>query len=179
MSKTEDRLEQAQAARSGPRAHAAVTDGAATTADGRDAAATLPLAAYVPMGAVSRYERPKAAIKSDKTKSWISRAAPVVMSHKKQWFAALIFAFAGLMVQVWIPLLLQNGITDAIEHNTAGLRTYVIFIGVLGLLTGAFGYISRSNLFKVAYSIEFDLRNLLYEHFTRMSFPFYDRVLWS
>ena len=89
MSKTEDRLEQARAAGSGPRAHAAVTE-AATTADGRDAAATLPLAAYVPMGAVSRYERPKAAIKSDKTKSWISRAAPVVMSHKKQWFAALI-----------------------------------------------------------------------------------------
>jgi ATP-binding cassette subfamily B protein len=28
----------------------------------------------------------------------------------------------------------------------------------------------------VAYSIEFDLRNLLYEHFSRMSFPFYDRV---
>jgi ATP-binding cassette subfamily B protein len=98
------------------------------------------------------------------------------MSHKKQWFAALIFAFAGLMVQVWIPLLLQNGITDAIVRNTGGLRNYVILIGALGLLTGGFGYISRSNLFKVAYNIEFDLRNMLYEHFTRMSFPFYDRV---
>jgi ATP-binding cassette subfamily B protein len=98
------------------------------------------------------------------------------MSHKKQWFAALIFAFAGLMVQVWVPLLLQNGITDAIAHNTAGLRNHVILIGVLGLATGVFGYISRSNLFKVAYNIEFDLRNMLYEHFTRMSFPFYDRV---
>ena len=39
-----------------------------------------------------------------------------------------------------------------------------------------FGYIARGNLFKVAYSLEFDLRNILYEHFTRMSFPFYDRV---
>jgi len=44
------------------------------------------------------------------------------------------------------------------------------------LFTGVFGYISRNNLFKVAYAIEFDLRNILYEHFTRMSFPFYDRV---
>ena len=177
MSKTEDQLEQAQAAGNGRvGADAAVTHGAATTTHGKDAAPTLPLAAYVPMGAVSRYEKPKAAIKSDTTKSWISRAAPVVMSHKKQWFAALIFAFAGLMVQVWIPLLLQNGITDAIVHNTAGLRNYVILIGGLGLLTGGFGYISRSNLFKVAYAIEFDLRNMIYEHFTRMSFPFYDRV---
>ena len=27
-----------------------------------------------------------------------------------------------------------------------------------------------------AYEIEFDLRNIIYEHLTRMSFPFYDRV---
>jgi ATP-binding cassette, subfamily B, bacterial len=177
MSKTEDRLEQTRAAGNGRAGtDAAVTHDGSGTTDGTDAGRGLPLAAYVPMGAASRYAKPKAAIKSDTTKSWISRAAPVVMSHKKQWFAALIFAFAGLMVQVWIPLLLQNGITDALVHNTAGLRNYVILIGVLGLFTGGFGYISRSNLFKVAYGIEFDLRNMLYEHFTRMSFPFYDRV---
>ncbi len=170
MSKTENRLEE-----SGAPAPAAgngrTTDGAVATAE-----RALPLAAYVPTGAVSRYERPKATVDPDESKSWIRRAAPIVMSHKKQWFAAVIFAFAGLMIQVWIPLLLQNGIGDAIAKNTAGLRNYVILIAVLGVLTGAFGYISRSNLFKVAYSIEFDLRNMLYEHFSRMSFPFYDRV---
>ena len=170
MSKTEDRLEESGApAPTGGNGH--VPDGAVATAE-----EALPFAAYIPMGAVSRYEKPKATIDPDVTKSWIRRAAPIVMSHKKQWFAALIFAFAGLMIQVWIPLLLQNGITDALVHNTGGLRDYVIFIAVLGLFTGLFGYISRSNLFKVAYSIEFDLRNTLYEHFSRMSFPFYDRV---
>ncbi len=38
------------------------------------------------------------------------------------------------------------------------------------------GYISRTALFRVAYDIEFDLRNIIYEHLTQMSFPFYDRV---
>jgi ATP-binding cassette, subfamily B, bacterial len=38
------------------------------------------------------------------------------------------------------------------------------------------GYVSRLFLFETAYSIEFDLRNLIYEHLTTMSFPFYDRV---
>ena len=170
MSKTENRLEESGlptlAAGNGR-----VADGAVATAE-----KSLPLAAYVPTGAISRYEKPKATVDPDESKSWIRRAAPIVMSHKTQWFAAVLFAFAGLMIQVWIPLLLQNGIGDAIAKNTAGLRNYVILIAVLGLFTGAFGYISRSNLFKVAYSIEFDLRNLLYEHFTRMSFPFYDRV---
>ncbi len=170
MSKTEDRLEESGAP-SPAAGNGQMLDGAVTTAE-----KTLPLAAYVPTGAISRYEKPKATVDPDESKSWIKRAAPIVMAHKKQWFAAVIFAFAGLMIQVWIPLLLQNGIADAIVKNTAGLRNYVILIAVLGLFTGAFGYISRSNLFKVAYSIEFDLRNLLYEHFSRMSFPFYDRV---
>ncbi|HEX4161032.1 MAG TPA: ABC transporter ATP-binding protein, partial [Acidimicrobiales bacterium] len=171
MSKTEDRLEESRTPAPAAGNGRVATDGAVTTAE-----KTLPLAAYVPTGAVSRYEKPKASVDPDESKSWIKRAAPIVMAHKKQWFAAVFFAFAGLMIQVWIPLLLQNGIGDALVKNTAGLRNYVILIAVLGLFTAAFGYISRSNLFKVAYAIEFDLRNLLYEHFSRMSFPFYDRV---
>ncbi len=77
---------------------------------------------------------------------------------------------------MWIPKILQNGITNALINKTQPLHNYVELIGVLALFTGLFGYISRTNLFKVAYAIEFDLRNILYEHFTRMSFPFYDRV---
>ena len=38
------------------------------------------------------------------------------------------------------------------------------------------GYVSRLFLFKTAYGFEFDLRNIIYEHLTTMSFPFYDRV---
>ena len=53
---------------------------------------------------------------------------------------------------------------------------YVEWLAVLGICIGIFGYISRINQFKLTYDIEFDLRNILYEHFTRMSFPFYDRV---
>ncbi len=170
MSKTEDRLDDNSQTVTVSDAASGTSDTVAVHAEG------LPLAAYVPTGALSRYEKPKASINPDTTQSWIRRAAPIVMSHKKQWFAAIIFAFAGLMIQVWVPLLLQNGITDALVKNTAGLRNLVILIAVLGVFTGAFGYISRSNLFKVAYSIEFDLRNMLYEHFSRMSFPFYDRV---
>jgi ATP-binding cassette subfamily B protein len=170
MSKTEDRLAESGAA--APTAgNSQVADGSVATEEKQ-----LPFAAYVPMGTMSRYERPTATINPDTKLSWIKRAAPIVMAHKKQWFAALIFAFAGLMIQVWVPLLLQHGITDALVNNTAGVRNYVILIAVLGVFTAAFGYISRSNLFKVAYSIEFDLRNMLYEHFSRMSFPFYDRV---
>ena len=37
-------------------------------------------------------------------------------------------------------------------------------------------YTSRRYMLKTAYRIEYDLRNIIYEHLSRMSFPFYDRV---
>ena len=167
MSKTEDRLDESTPANG----HGAVTTGTTTLP-----ARGLPLAAYVPMGVTSRYAKPKATVDPDRSKSWIRRAAPIVMAHKVQWFSALIFSFLGLIIQVWIPKILQEGITNALILRTHPLHSYVELIAVLGVFTGIFGYISRTNLYKVAYAIEFDLRNMLYEHFTRMSFPFYDRV---
>ncbi len=171
MSKTEDRLEQGRA--TGATGNGRVSDEAAGT---QEMTRGLPLAAYVPMGATSRYAAPKATVHPDRSKGWIRRAAPIVMAHKLSWYSALIFSFVGLVIQVWIPKILQNGITNALILRTHPLHTYVIEIALLGLAVGLSGYISRTNLFKVAYGIEFDLRNILYEHFTRMSFPFYDRV---
>ena len=176
MSKTEDRLDPigtatTEAAANGQVATEAVGD-RSSVLDGRG----LPLAAYVPMGVTSRYAKPKATVDPDRSKKWIKRAAPIVLAHKRQFFSALIFSFLGLIIQVWIPKILQNGITNALILKTQPLHNYVELIAVLALFTGIFGYISRTNLFKVAYAIEFDLRNILYEHFTRMSFPFYDRV---
>ena len=171
MSKTEDRLDQTGAGEGPAAGNGRVAEEAVGTPDG-----TLPFAAYVPMGEMSRYAAPKRTIDPDRSKSWIKRAAPIVMAHKLTWFSALIFSFLGLIIQVWIPKILQNGITNALILRTTPLHTYVELIAVLGVFTGLFGYISRTNLFKTAYAIEFDLRNMLYEHFTRMSFPFYDRV---
>ncbi|MGO9853867.1 MAG: ABC transporter ATP-binding protein [Acidimicrobiales bacterium] len=170
MSKTEDRFQSAATPVDGNGSVA--VDPVGTGEEVRQ----LPLAAYVPMGVTSRYVAPKATVDPDRSKSWIKRAAPIVMAHKLQWYSALIFSFLGLIIQVWIPKILQNGITNALIARTQPLHDYVELIAVLAFFTGLFGYISRTNLYKVAYAIEFDLRNILYEHFTRMSFPFYDRV---
>jgi len=135
-----------------------------------------PLASYVPMGLMSRYKAPQATIDPDKSKSWIWRAFPIVKSHKRYFLTALIGSFVGLVIQVLIPRILQDGLTNALILHTVPLHVYVWWISGLGVATGIAGYISRTNLFRVAYDIEFDLRNTIYEHFTRMSFPFYDRV---
>jgi ATP-binding cassette subfamily B protein len=151
-------------------------DGVSTTATPR-----LPLAAYVPMGLTSDYKAPRATIDPDQAKSWLKRAWPIVRAHKGAFSAMLITSFIGLVIQVQIPKLLQDAIDNSLlarrqGHVPVPLHVYVIWVVVLGLVGGIVGYISRTTLFRVAYNIEFDLRNIIYEHLTRMSFPFYDRV---
>jgi ATP-binding cassette, subfamily B, bacterial len=138
---------------------------------------TLPLAAYVPMGVTSNYKAPNATVDPDTSKSWLRRAYPIVASHKRHFLTALILSFVGLVLQVQIPQLLNHAIDNSLgPHPTVPLHFYVDWVIALGLVGGVAGYISRTSLFKVAYDIEFDLRNGIYEHLTRMSFPFYDRV---
>jgi ATP-binding cassette subfamily B protein len=137
----------------------------------------LPLAAYVPMGATSNYKAPKATVDPDSSKSWIKRAYPIVASHKRHFLIALILSFVGLVLQLVIPQLLSDAINNSLgAHRTVPLHFYVYWTVVLGVVGGVAGYFSRTSLFKVAYDIEYDLRNGIYEHLTRMSFPFYDRV---
>jgi ATP-binding cassette, subfamily B, bacterial len=147
----------------------------------RTAVPNLPLATYVPMGLTSDYKAPRATVDPDKSKTWLKRAWPIVMAHKGFFASALILSFVGLVIQVQIPQLLQNAIDNSLlppepHHQSVPLHVYVTWIVVLGLVGGVAGYISRTSLFHVAYDIEFDLRNIVYEHLTRMSFPFYDRV---
>ncbi len=87
-----------------------------------------------------------------------------------------MLSFVGLVLQVQIPNLLNRAIDNSIERHTVPLSFYVSWILALGGVGAITGYFSRLFLFKTAYNIEYDLRNVIYEHLTRMSFPFYDRV---
>jgi ATP-binding cassette, subfamily B, bacterial len=152
-------------------------DALATTAVAPEESRQLPLAAYVPMGTTTNYKAPKATVDPDASKSWIKRAYPIVASHKGHFLVALILSFLGLVLQLVIPQLLSDAIDNSLGRRpTVALHFYVYWIVVLGLVGGVAGYFSRTSLFKVAYDIEYDLRNGIYEHLTRMSFPFYDRV---
>ena len=53
---------------------------------------------------------------------------------------------------------------------------YVGIIVVLACVRFVLNYTSRLYMLKTAYRIEYDLRNIMYEHLSRMSFSFYDRV---
>jgi ATP-binding cassette subfamily B protein len=129
-----------------------------------------------PVGIESRYRPPRATIDPDQSKSWIGRARPVVMSHKTTLFAALLLSFVALVLQVQIPNLLNQAITNSLQRHTVPLSHYVALVAGLAVAAGIAAFISRLFLLRTAYALEFDLRNIIYTHLTRMSFGFYDRV---
>jgi ATP-binding cassette subfamily B protein len=131
---------------------------------------------FVPSGIESRYRPPRAWIDPDKSKSWLGRARPIVLSHKRTLVTALGLSFVALLLQVQIPNLLNNAVTNSLERHTVPLSHYTWLVFGLAVAAGISAYVSRLFLMRTAYAIEFDLRNMLYVHLTRMEFGFYDRV---
>jgi ATP-binding cassette subfamily B protein len=97
-------------------------------------------------------------------------------SHQGIFITALVLSFFGLVLQVQIPNLLNHAIDNSIQKHTVPLSHYVWWVVGLGVAGAIAGYFSRLFLFETAYDIEYDLRNIIYEHLTKMSFSFYDRV---
>jgi len=131
---------------------------------------------FVPIDEVARNEAPPAGIDPDRSLSWLRRAMPIMRAHKGIFATSLTLSFIGLVFQVMIPNLLNLAISNSIEAHTVALSYYVWWIVGLGVAAGITGYVARLFLFETAYDIEYDLRNIIYEHLTKMSFSFYDRV---
>jgi ATP-binding cassette, subfamily B, bacterial len=129
-----------------------------------------------PLTETSRYRPPRATIDPDQTRSWLGRAMPIVKAHKATLLTALILSFVGLILQVQIPELLNDAVTNSLQAHRVPLSHYTWLVLGLAIAAGISAYISRLFLMRTAYAMEFDLRNIIYNHLTRMSFSFYDRV---
>ena len=130
-----------------------------------------------PLGGVhSTYPGPRARISTDPTLSWWRRILPIIASHRVAFVASISLSFASLIFQTLVPNLLNGAITNALARHAASLHRAVVEIIILGVLAGASGIVSRHYLYRTAYEVEADLRSLIYEHLTWLSFSFYDRV---
>jgi ATP-binding cassette subfamily B protein len=137
--------------------------------------------AYFPTGITSRYRKPPAKPDADASLPWLRRVLPVLRGHRVGFATFIVLSFASSVFQILAPNVLNNAtnaITGYVEHKgpRPSMTGYVVELVVLGVLAGITGVISRYFMYRTAYDIEFDLRNLIYEHLSTLSFGFYDRV---
>jgi ATP-binding cassette subfamily B protein len=130
-----------------------------------------------PLGGVrSKYEGPRVRILRDQSLPWWRRILPVIASHRLTFLVAIVLSFVSLILQTLVPNMLNGAIENGLVKHSTALHTDVVHILIVGLLTGISGIISRQYLYYTAYNVEADLRSLIYEHLTWLSFSFYDRV---
>jgi ATP-binding cassette, subfamily B, bacterial len=137
---------------------------------------------YYPVGVASKYKRPGARPDPNAARPWLRRMLPVLSSHRAGFTTFIILSFASSIFQIIAPAVIgsaTNAIKAYVEHPTTAIpsmSSYAIKLVVLALLAGITGFISRYYMYRTAYDTEFDLRNLIYEHLSTLSFGFYDRV---
>jgi ATP-binding cassette subfamily B protein len=135
-----------------------------------------PESPFVPLAEPSRYAPPRATIDPDTTKTWLARLLPVVRAHRAMLGTCVTGTFLALVIQVQIPHYLGQAIDIALDERREPLGHYVTIIVGLAVARWLLNMVSRYLLQTTAYRLEYDLRHIMYEHLTRLSFSFYDRV---
>jgi ATP-binding cassette subfamily B protein len=138
--------------------------------------ASAPSPGFEHIGEPQRFPGPRAEISRDRNLVWWRRIMPVLKSHRVTFIGAITFSFVSLIFQTLVPKILMSAIDRLTPGHHQPIHGIVVAVLIIGLLAGVAGYLSRRFLFTTAYNVESDLRNLMYEHLTWLSFGFYDRV---
>ncbi|MEM7140063.1 MAG: ABC transporter ATP-binding protein [Actinomycetota bacterium] len=100
--------------------------------------------------------------------------APVVGAQRRIFAIGVACGLLSTGATVLVPVTVGGGV-DAVEAGDE-IAPFVIALLVLAVCRFAFGFVYRYNLFRGAHRIEADLRNLVYQRLTELSFGFWDRT---
>jgi len=108
------------------------------------------------------------------------------MAHRVLFFGSIALALVANLAQVALPAVVRATIdralvggaaaTDAAAIDRPGLWGFVILLLVLGGIRALLTMAYRYGLYRTAFEIDTDLRTMLYEHLSTLSFSFYDRT---
>jgi ATP-binding cassette, subfamily B, bacterial len=122
----------------------------------------------------SRFDRPRNGIDPDRERGWVRRVWPVVAAQRRFFVAGITSGLLATMATVLVPLAVGGGI-DAVTVGDSP-TPFVVALFVLAGSRLLFGFFYRYNLFRAAHRVEADLRNLIFERLTELSFAYWDRV---
>ncbi|MFP5326531.1 MAG: ABC transporter ATP-binding protein [Acidimicrobiia bacterium] len=133
----------------------------------------------VPTPPEERYASPTASVDPDTTKSWWRRMMPILRAHRVIILSGIGGAVLGMPLQLAIPRVVRYAIDDGLlapEGDRAPLGPFLVVLGFLALGRFVLGFFFRYNLQRTSFVIEFDLRTAMYDHFSRLSFSYFDKV---
>jgi ATP-binding cassette subfamily B protein len=124
----------------------------------------------------SKHTPTAAHVDPDTSKGWFRRLLPVIRARRSTFAVVLITGLSGLALQVSVPMVLRRAVDIAVDQRAGGLENHVLLLAVMAVASFGLRFAYRYLLFGTACRIETDLRSQIYDHLTRLSFSFYDRV---
>ena len=131
---------------------------------------------FEPVAVTAHYNPPPAGIDPDRTKGWIKRLWPMVRAYRRIMLIGVVTGVVALAIQAAVPALGRSAVDAAIEGNSGALWLVFGLTAAFGIGRMVFGGVYRFQLFKLGWNVETDLRAIMYEHLTRLSFSYYDRT---
>ncbi|MXZ78379.1 MAG: ABC transporter ATP-binding protein [Acidimicrobiia bacterium] len=106
----------------------------------------------------------------------MKRLWPMVRAYHRTMLIGVVTGVVALAIQAAVPALGRSAVDAAIEGNRGALWLVFGLTAAFGIGRLVFGGIYRYQLFKLGWNVETDLRAIMYEHLTRLSFSYYDRT---
>lgn len=128
------------------------------------------------VGIERRHREPASPIDPNTDLGWIRRLLPVIKQHRTPLIRGAVAGIVALVLQVAVPATVRAAIDSAITGSRDNLTQWVLILLALGIGRFIFGLTYRYSLFQLAWNVETDLRALLYDHLTTLSFSYYDRT---
>ncbi|MCY4194091.1 MAG: ABC transporter transmembrane domain-containing protein, partial [bacterium] len=131
---------------------------------------------FEPVAIAAHYDSPAAGIDPDQDKGWMKRLWPMVRAHRATLKIGVATGVVALAIQAAVPALGRSAVDAALQGDRQALWIVFGLTAALGVGRLIFGGIYRYQLFKLGWNVETDLRAIMYEHLTRLSFSYYDRT---
>ncbi len=152
----------------------------ATPLDAAQNQTAAPSFNFEPINVEARFDSPRAAIDSDRSKNWFKRVFPILWVNKWAFSIGITMTVLTMLVSVALPAL-TGQIIDAlpnaiIENQPDHFLLLVIIMISLTVLRFIFGFLGTYQMSRVSNQLEADLRSVIYNHLVTLSFSFYDNI---
>ena len=117
---------------------------------------------------------PSPSLHPDRSLGWIRRILPVFAPQRRVFAAAVAAGLAAVAGTVAVPIVIGRGVDAAAAG--ADLQPWVLALAALAPTRFGLGFAYRYGLFRSAHRLDADLRNLVYERLTELSFSYWDRT---
>ena len=123
-----------------------------------------------------QYHDPKPVPPPTAGHGWLRRLLPIIKPYAWLLVIGLLSAIVNMWLRVQIPSVAGRGIDRALREGGEPISNYAWQLFWMGVGVLVFGVTFRYALQRAAFEIEYTLRVLIFQQFSKLSFSFYDKV---